>query len=226
MAGSRGLIVAIDGVIGAGKSTVARAVAADLGYRHLDTGAMYRAVALRASRQGIRPNDSDQLLALLDALRLDLAPDEGEGGRISVDGEDVSEAIRSPQVSRIVGSYADIPAVRRALVQQQQQMGELGGIVAEGRDMTSVVFPTADLKIYMIADLDERARRRHREFTDTGVVISVEQVRADIERRDTEDAVRDYGGEGASDFVELDTTGLDVTVVVKQIISLALERGA
>ena len=226
MAGSRGLIVAIDGVIGAGKSTVARAVAADLGYRHLDTGAMYRAVALRASRQGIRPDDSDQLLALLDALRLDLAPDEGEGGRISVDGEDVSEAIRSPEVSRVVGSYADIPAVRRALVQQQQQMGELGGIVAEGRDMTNVVFPTADLKIYMIADLDERARRRHREFTDTGVVISVEQVRADIERRDTEDAVRDYGGEGASDFVELDTTGLDVTAVVKQIISLALERGA
>ena len=146
--------------------------------------------------------------------------------RISVDGEDVSEAIRSPEVSRVVGSYADIPAVRRALVQQQQQMGELGGVVAEGRDMTSVVFPTADLKIYMIADLDERARRRHREFTDTGVAISVEQVRADIERRDTEDAVRDYGGEGASDFVELDTTGLDVTAVVKKIISLALERGA
>jgi cytidylate kinase len=226
MAGSRGLIVAIDGVIGAGKSTVARAVAAALGYRHLDTGAMYRAVALHASRRGIRPDDSDQLLALLDGLRLELAPDEGEGGRISVDGEDVSAAIRSPEVSRVVGSYADIPAVRRALVQQQQQMGELGGVVAEGRDMTSVVFPTADLKIYMIADLDERARRRHQEFTDTGVKISFEQVRADIERRDAQDAVRDYGGEGASDFVELDTTGLDVAAVVKQIISLALERGA
>ena len=225
MAGPRGLIVAIDGVIGAGKSTVARGVAAALGYRHLDTGAMYRAVALGARRLGIEPRDVDRLQSLLDDLRLDLEP-EDEGGRIRVDGTDVSDAIRSPEVSRVVGSYADIPAVRRALVRQQQSAGHLGGVVAEGRDVTSVVFPDADLKIYMVADLEERARRRHLEFQRQDVDISLEQVRSDIEQRDREDAVRDYGGEDASDPGEVDTTGLDIASVVAQIISLAQQRGA
>ena len=208
MAGPRGLIVAIDGVIGAGKSTVARGVAAALGYRHLDTGAMYRAVALSARRLGIEPRDADRLQSLLDGLRLDLEP-EDEGGRIRVDGTD-----------------ADIPAVRRALVRQQQSAGHLGGVVAEGRDVTSVVFPDADLKIYMVADLEERARRRHLEFQRQDVDITLEQVRSDIEQRDREDAVRDYGGEDASDPVEVDTTGLDIASVVAQIISLAQQRGA
>ena len=229
----RGLVIAIDGVVGAGKSTVARSVASTLGYRHLDTGAMYRAVALSASRQGITPSDTDPLQKLLDGMRLDLEP-EGQGGRIRLDGEDVSDVIRSPDVSRVVGSYADIPAVRQALVQQQQAIGAAGGVVAEGRDMTSVVFPQADLKVYMIADLDERTQRRYREFADKGVDITVEQVRTDIEQRDQEDAVRDYGGEHASNFVEVDTsnsvevdtTGLSAAEVSAQIISLAQQRGA
>lgn len=237
----RGLVIAIDGVVGAGKSTVARSVASTLGYRHLDTGAMYRAVALSASRQGITPSDTDPLQKLLDGMRLDLEPG-GQGGRIRLDGEDVSDAIRSPDVSRVVGSYADIPAVRQALVQQQQAIGAAGGVVAEGRDMTSVVFPQADLKVYMIADLDERTQRRYREFADKGVDITVEQVRTDIEQRDQEDAVRDYGGEHASNFVEVDasnfvevdtsnfvevdTTGLSAAEVSAQIISLAQQRGA
>lgn len=225
MAGARGLIVAIDGVIGAGKSTVARSVAAALGYRHLDTGAMYRAVALSARRRNIEPADSDHLQHLLDEIRIDLEPEVG-GGRILVDGADVSDAIRSPEVSRVVGSYADIPAVRRALVQQQQAVGRQGGVVAEGRDVTSVVFPHADLKIYMVADLVERARRRHREFIDRGVVIAFDQVRADIEQRDREDAIRDYGGQSASPSVELDTTGLNIPEVVERIISLARKGGA
>jgi cytidylate kinase len=222
---SRALVIAIDGVVGAGKSTVARNVAAALGYRHLDTGAMYRAVALSANRQGITPSDTNPLQKLLDGMRLDLEP-EGQGGRIRLDGEDVSDAIRSPDVSRVVGSYADIPAVRRALVQQQQAMGATGGIVAEGRDMTSVVFPQADLKVYMIADLDERTQRRYQEFVDKGVDISFEQVRSDIEQRDQEDAVRDYGGDDASDFVEVDTSGLSADEVSAQIIFLAQQRGA
>ena len=216
----RGLIIAIDGVVGAGKSTVARGVAAAMGYRHLDTGAMYRALALSARRRDIEPTDSDRLQALLKEIRIDLEPGDG-GGRILVDDEDVSDAIRSPEVSRVVGSYADIPAVRRALVQQQQAIGRRGGVVAEGRDMTNVVFPDAGLKGYMVAEIEERASRRHREFTDKGVTISLEQVRADIEQRDREDTVRDYGGESASDSVELDTTGLSIAEVIEQIISLA-----
>jgi cytidylate kinase len=186
---------------------------------------MYRAVALRARRRHIEPADSDRLQVLLDEIRIDLEP-EADGGRILVDGADVSDAIRSPEVSRVVGSYADIPSVRRALVQQQRAAGRLGGVVAEGRDVTSVVFPHADLKIYMVADLGERARRRHREFVDKGVAITLEQVRADIEQRDREDAIRDYGGESASPSVELDTTGLSVPEVVERIISLARNGGA
>lgn len=224
MAGPRGLIVAIDGVVGAGKSTVAQAVAAALGYRHLDTGAMYRAVALCATRLGISPQDTDRLQRLLDDLQLELDPRDA-GGAIRANGEDVTDAIRSPEVSRVVGSYASIPAVRRALVQQQQAAGRAGGVVAEGRDMTSVVFPQADLKIFMVADLDERARRRHTEFTARGLTIDLDQVRTDIETRDREDAERDYGGTGASAAVELDTTGMDIDEVVARIISLARAGG-
>jgi cytidylate kinase len=227
-----GLTIAIDGVIGAGKSTVARAVAAALGYRHLDTGAMYRAVALTASARGITPGDAQALETLLDDFDLELEPASDEagpqGGRILVDNEDVSEQIRTPEVSRVVGSYADIPAVRRAMVRRQQAFGAAGGVVAEGRDMTSVVFPDADLKVFMIADLDERAARRHREFTDRGVDISLEQVRADIEQRDREDAQRDYGSGETADAsapVEVDTTGLGIDEVVQRIISLARQRG-
>ena len=225
MPGPRGLIVAIDGVVGAGKSTVARGVARDLGYRHLDTGAMYRAVAYTATCRGVAPADDAGLAGLLEGLQLDLEP-AAEGGRIRVDGDDVSDAIRSPEVSRVVGSYADRPIVRRALVGQQQQAGTLGGVVAEGRDMTTVVFPGADLKIRMVADLDERARRRHLEFAGKGVDIAFEQVRADIERRDREDAERDYGAGDASGCVELDTTGLSAEEVIARIVALARQRGA
>jgi cytidylate kinase len=222
---SQGLTIAIDGVIGAGKSTAARGVAAALGYRHLDTGAMYRAVALAATRQGIAPGDA-ALEDLLEALRIDLEP-ERDGCGIRLDGEDVSDAIRGPDVSRVVGSFADVPAVRQAMVTQQQAMGRDGGVVAEGRDISTVVFPDADLKIRMEADLDERAQRRHREFVDAGVEITLAQVRTDILRRDREDADRDYGDAGASAAaVVVDTGGLNAGQVVERIVALARERGA
>lgn len=225
MTASQGLTIAIDGVIGAGKSTAARGVAAALGYRHLDTGAMYRAVALAATRQGIAPGDA-ALEDLLEALRIDLEP-ERDGCGIRLDGEDVSDAIRGPDVSRVVGSFADVPAVRQAMVTQQQAMGRDGGVVAEGRDISTVVFPDADLKIRMEADLDERAQRRHREFVDAGVEITLAQVRTDILRRDREDADRDYGDAGASAAaVVVDTGGLNAGQVVERIVALARERGA
>jgi cytidylate kinase len=223
--GAGGLTIAIDGVIGAGKSTAARGAAAALGYRHLDTGAMYRAVALAASRRGLAPGDA-ALEGFLESLRLEL-PAGGIGG-IHLDGEDVSAAIRSPEVSREVGAFADDPVVRRALVRRQREMGRSGGVVAEGRDMSTVVFPHADLKVGMVADLDERARRRHREFLAAGVGITLSRVRADIRRRDREDAERDYGVQGAApgDAVEVDTSGLTADQVVDRIVALARERGA
>ena len=224
MTGARGLTIAIDGVIGAGKSTAARGAAAALGYRHLDTGAMYRAVALAASRRGLAPGHA-ALERFLEGLRLEAS---AGGGGMCLDGEDVSAAIRSPRVSRAVGAFADDPAVRRSLVRRQREIGRSGGVVAEGRDMITVVFPHADLKVRMVADLEERVRRRHREFAAAGVGISFSRVRDDIRRRDREDAERDYGVPGGApgDAEEVDTSGLSADQVVERIVALARERGA
>lgn len=227
MAGPLGLVIAIDGVIGAGKSTAARGVAAAMKYRHLDTGAMYRAVALAAAERSVEAGDQEGLLRLLQGLRIDLEAAPGGGDRILVDGVDVSQRIRSPEVSRRVGAFADRAAVRQALVAQQRAFGARGGVVAEGRDVGTVVFPGADLKIRMTASLDERVRRRHLEFADVGVAISLDQVRADIRARDREDAERDYGeGGGTRDAVVVATDGLTTEQVVARIVDLARQRGA
>jgi cytidylate kinase len=222
----RGLVIAIDGIVGAGKTTTARLVAEQLGYRHLDTGAMYRAVTLAATRRGVDPEDLVALEALLAAIEIDLEPRD-QGGRILLDGEDVSQEIRRPEVTRQVGPYADVPMVRRALVAQQQRLGKEGGIVAEGRDIGAVVFPDAELKIAMVADLDERVVRRHRELTAKGMSITSVEVRADIEDRDRKDAERDYGVESASTgVIEIDTTGMTLASQVDHIVALARQCGA
>jgi len=231
MAGPRGLTIAIDGVIGAGKSTAARGLAAALGYRHLDTGAMYRAVALAAGRRGVEPGDDSDLARLLDEVQIELEP-PSRGGRVLLNGEDVSEEIRRPEVARRVGAFADLPRVRRALVAEQRAMGAAGGVVADGRDMATVVFPDADLKVRLTASEAERARRRHLELTDKGVRASLEEVRADLHRRDEEDRQRDYGVGGdkaesaAAAIVEFDTTGLDLDAVVERLVTWSHQRGA
>lgn len=220
----RGIVIAIDGTSGAGKTTTARGVAERLGYRHLDTGAMYRAVALAATRQGVPPEDPAALEDLLAASTLDLASGQG---RVLLNGQDVSEAIRQPEITRRASAYADVPLVRRALVAQQQRWGQGGGVVAEGRDIATVVFSDAELKIALLADLAERACRRHRELTANGVGITLEQVRADIQRRDREDAARDYGGTSATaEIVELDTTRMTLAEQVECVVALARQRGA
>ena len=220
----RGLVIAIDGTIGSGKTTTARRVAERLGYRHLDTGAMYRAVTVAATRQGVAPEDEDALEGLLATSTIDL--DSGRG-RVLLDGQDISEVIRQPDITRRAGAYASVPLVRHALVVQQQQLGQLGGIVAEGRDMAAVVFPDAELKIVLVADLEERVRRRHRELTDKGVCITLGQVRSDIQTRDREDAVRDYGGtSAAAEIVEIDTTDMTLEDQVDCVVALARQRGA
>ena len=226
MAGTRGLTIAIDGLVGSGKTATARLVAEKLGYRHLDTGAMYRAVTLAAARRNVAADDLQKLASLL--AEIDIALESRQrGGRVLLDGEDVSDAIRRPEVTRRIGPYADAPLVRRALVAQQQRMGAQGGVVAEGRDTGTVVFPDADLKIRMVAALAERARRRYRELIAKGVSISLEEVTADIRRRDCEDAERDYGDSGPpEDSVEVDTTGMTLEEQVDHIVALARRRGA
>jgi cytidylate kinase len=221
-----GLVIAIDGVVGAGKSTTARRVAQRLGYRHLDTGAMYRAVTLAAIRRGVAADDSAGLARLLESLCIELEPQD-QGGRVLMDGEDVTQLIRKPEISRQVGAYADAPLVRRALVAQQQRLGERGGVVAEGRDVGTVVFPDADLKIAMTADLDERVRRRHRELLEKGVRVSLAELKEDIEARDRQDATRDYGAPGPpAKVLALDTTLLRPDEQVERIVSLARALGA
>lgn len=220
----RGLVIAIDGTIGSGKTTTARRVAERLGYRHLDTGAMYRAVTVAAIRGGVEPEDQDALETLLATSTIDL--DSGRG-RVLLDGQDISEVIRQPDITRRAGAYANVPLVRHSLVAQQQQLGQLGGVVAEGRDMAAVVFPDAELKIALVADLDERTRRRHRELTTKGVCITLEQVRSDIQTRDQQDAVRDYGGtSAANEIVEIDTTHMTLQDQVDCVVALARQRGA
>ncbi len=226
MARPAGLIIAIDGVVGAGKSSTARGVAARLGYRHLDTGAMYRAVALAGMRAGVEPGDAQALASLLAATHIELLP-APQGGAVLVNGEDVSEAIRQPEVSRRVGAFADSALVRRALVPQQQRLGADGGVVAEGRDIASVVFPDAEVKIRLVASLAARAQRRLRELTAKGVRTTLEQVTADIRRRDAEDAARDYGASGtARDVIELNTTGMTLDEQIERVVALARRHGA
>ena len=222
----RGLIIAIDGVVGAGKTTTARLVAEQLGYRHLDTGAMYRAVTLAATRRDVAADDLAALEVLLESLTIDLEP-RNRGGRVLLDGEDISEAIRRPEITRAVGSYADAPLVRRALVAQQQRRGREGGIVAEGRDMAAVVFPDAELKIAMVADLDARVDRRHRELAAKGMSITKAQVRVDIETRDRQDAERDYGVASTNlEVTQIDTTGMTLASQVEHVVALARKSGA
>ena len=222
----RGLIIAIDGVVGAGKTTTARLVAEQLGYRHLDTGAMYRAVTLAATRRDVAADDLAALEVLLESLTIDLEP-RNRGGRVLLDGEDISEAIRRPEITRAVGSYADAPLVRRALVAEQQRMGREGGIVAEGRDMAAVVFPDAELKIAMVADLNARVDRRHRELAAKGMSITKAQVRVDIETRDRQDAERDYGIASTDlEVTQIDTTEITLAGQVEHIVVLARKSGA
>lgn len=210
------MVIAIDGPAGAGKSTVARAAAAALGLTYLDTGAMYRCVALAARERGIDPRDGGAAAALAGELRIDF-----DGERVLLDGRDVSAAIREPQVSADASLVSVHAGVREALVARQRHLIAGGEYVAEGRDIGTVVSPDAPLKIFLTASEEERARRR---AAQTGE--PVEQVLAAQRRRDRRDSEREHGAlRPAADAVELDTTGLTREQVVERVVALARERG-
>jgi CMP/dCMP kinase len=220
------LIIAIDGPVGSGKSTVARRVAEMLGYTHLDSGAMYRAVGLKALRRGVPLNAPDRLSALADAARIDLVPTDGKL-RVLLDGEDVTEAIRAPEVSHAASVAAVVPGVRHPMVAEQRRAGAAGGVVMEGRDIGSVVFPHADLKIFLDASPEVRASRRQRELAEKGEPMEFEKVLAEVHERDLRDRGREMSPlVRAADAVVVDNTAMDAEETARAIVLLAREKAA
>jgi CMP/dCMP kinase len=219
-------IVAIDGPAGAGKSTVARSLARGLGYTYIDSGAMYRAVALLAARQGISYEDGEALSQLARRLRFEFVSD-GESPRLLVDGEDVSRAIRTPEISRGSSEVSRWPGVRTALVEEQRRLGHRGGAVMEGRDIGTVVFPDAEVKIYLTATPEERAHRRTAELRERGEDVDGAQVLRDVIERDERDMRRQHSPlRRAEDAVEVLTDGLTLSEVVERLEALVRERAA
>jgi len=214
---SKRITVAIDGPAGAGKSTLARRIAAKLGYLYIDTGAMYRAVALWALRTGVAPSDMHRLEQLANEARIDFEPGTM---RVLLNGEDVTEAIRTPEAGAAASEVSIVPAVRRALVRKQREIGERASVVMEGRDIGSVVFPEATVKIFLDAHPDARVERRAVESS-----VPADLVGQEIHERDRRDRTRAESPlVQAPDAVYVDTTGLTIEQVEETLLKIVRDR--
>lgn len=217
---NQNLVVAIDGPAGSGKSTVARLVARALGCVFLDTGAIYRALALRARRVGVSWDDGPALAALAHEMKLSFESVEGRQ-RVLVDCEDVSEAIRTPEISKGASAVSRHASVRDALLETQRQFGARDSVVAEGRDVGTVVFPAATVKVFLVADPEVRARRRLGDLQQAGLDVSLQRVLTDQLERDAADAQRPVAPLAqAEDAVVVDTSSMTIERVVATIVGL------
>lgn len=212
----RPLIIAIDGPSGVGKGTIARAIAAELGYRHVDSGAMYRAVGWQALQRGVPLDREDDLRTIAERSVIDISATQ-----VTIDGADVTRAIRTPEIDKAAAAVARLPRVRAVLVDRQRTMGAAGAIVMEGRDIGTVVFPDADLKLYLDASAEERARRRALDPAHSGGPAKLADVATLLTERDRSDSTRAASPlYAAADAVVIDTTDTPIADVVERVMSL------
>lgn len=218
------MVIAIDGPSGSGKSTVAKFLAKRLGYVYIDTGAMYRSVALRARERGISPEDKLALRRLASSLHITFITD-GEQIHILCDGEDVSDAIRTPEITLLASAISRQKALREILVQRQREMGKEGGVILEGRDIGTVVFPDADVKFYLDAVGEERVRRRYDEMVQKGMNVDFQATREELMQRDHHDMQRDHSPlQKAKDAMLIDSTHRSVIEVVEEMVRIIEEK--
>ena len=219
-ASARKLIIAIDGPSGAGKGTVARAIARELGYRHVDSGAMYRAIGWKALQEDLPLGDEDAIVQLAERSQIEIT-----STRIAIDDIDVTREIRTPEIDRAAASVARLPKVRAVLVRRQREMADQGGVVMEGRDIGTVVFPQADAKIYLDGSADERAQRRASDPAHTGVPAAVADVATMLSERDDIDRTRTASPlYAAPDATVIDTTGKPVEAVVRAVLQVIARK--
>jgi cytidylate kinase len=225
MSGVGGLVIAIDGPSGAGKSTVAKLLAGRLGYTYVDTGAMYRAVGWKAKQDGVDPGDETALARLCAGIDISIRHD-ASGQRVLMNGADVSDEIRTPEMGMLASSVSRSPSVRARLLTLQRKLGAAGGVVMDGRDIGTVVFPDADLKFYLDATPEERGSRRYRELLAKGLDINLAVITAEIRARDEQDSNRQHAPlRRAPDARYVDSSSMTVEDVVAEMLRAIRERG-
>lgn len=224
MSKKKRLTIAIDGPSGAGKSTAAKALARRLGYVVIDTGAMYRSVALRIKEESISPEDERAVKQLASSLHITFII-EGERTLISCDGKDMTDLIRTPEISRLASTISKQEEVRKAMVKRQREMGREGGVILEGRDIGTVVFPKADIKFYLDAESEIRGKRRYDEMVGKGAGVDLEEIQEELKQRDHQDSHREHSPlKKAEDAISIDSTHRSVEEVVEEMIRVVEER--